>query len=579
MIIYEVVVKNFRGIKNMLWNPNGLISCLVGPGDSNKTTILDAIELALYPRWNVTFYDVDFYKVNVNEPIEIQVTLGNIPDELLTEDKYGLYKRGWRSREGIIDEPNGEGSECEAVLSISLKVGSDLEPKWSVITDRHTEGVSISWRDRARLGLVRLGAEVNRDFAWSKFSVLTRLCGDLTEIEAILADAHRKLREAIKSDSMERLLQAAKEVESAAKRFGVNPINKYEPRLDSRFVSLGMGSISLHDGEVPLMAAGLGTRRLIALAIQRAAIPAGAIVLIDEIEHGLEPHRIRRLIRSLKRGFHAEAGGSAKEEPNFGQIIFTTHTTTPILELDSNDLNIVRISEQGETIIKSVPAELQGIVRYMPHAILGRKCVICEGETEVGLCWGLEDYWQSKNNGESVACKGVEFISGEGSAAPKRAKLLCNLGFQVAYFGDSDKALDPSETELKAAGIEVILWEGKAAIEDRLAADLPLEFLQEMVAMVISNKDLASVASSISAEGKISKPDQDLEKLQSWLDYGWDEGALRMAIGKAAKRNKWFKSVNDGKSLAKVIVDSIPKIEKSDTFSKLRRLEGWCYGR
>jgi hypothetical protein len=573
------MIKNFRGIKSVLWNPNGLISCLVGPGDSNKTTILDAIELALSPRWNVNFSDVDFYKVNVNETIEIQVTLGGIPDELLTEDKYGLCKRGWLPHKGIIDEPDGEDPECECVLSISLKVGSDLEPKWSVITNRQPEGVPISWRDRARLGLVRLGAEVDRDFTWSKFSVLTRLCGDLAEIEAILADAHRKLREAIKSDSMEKLLQAAKEVENAAKSFGVSPTNKYEPRLDSRFVSLGMGSISLHDGEVPLMAAGLGTRRLIALAIQRAAIPAGAIVLIDEIEHGLEPHRIRRLIRSLKRGFHAGAGGAGKEEPNFGQIIFTTHTTTPILELDSNDLNIVRISAQGETIIKPVPAGLQGIVRYMPHAILGRKCVICEGETEVGLFWGLENYWQSKNNGESVACKGVEFISGEGSAAPGRAKLLCSLGFEVAYFGDSDKALDPSEAVLKAAGIEVILWEGKAAIEDRFAADLPLEFLQEMVATVISNKDLLSVANSISAEGKISKPGQDLQKLQSWLDAGWDEGTLRMAIGKAAKKNKWFKSINDGKSLAKIIIDSIPNIEKSDTITKLRKLEDWCYGR
>jgi hypothetical protein len=46
--------------------------------------------------------------------------------------------------------------------------------------------------------------------------------------------------------------------------------------------------------------AGLGTRRPIALAIERLSIPDGAIVLVDEIEHGLEPHRIRHALKILR---------------------------------------------------------------------------------------------------------------------------------------------------------------------------------------------------------------------------------------------------------------------------------------
>jgi putative ATP-dependent endonuclease of the OLD family len=39
--------------------------CLIGPGDSTKTTILNAIEYALSPKWNLTFTDNDFYQSNV----------------------------------------------------------------------------------------------------------------------------------------------------------------------------------------------------------------------------------------------------------------------------------------------------------------------------------------------------------------------------------------------------------------------------------------------------------------------------------------------------------------------------------
>lgn len=47
-----------------------------------------------------------------------------------------------------------------------------------------------------------------------------------------------------------------------------------------------------------MRAAGLGSRRLAALAIQRASFPEGGIVLVDEVETELEPHRLRHLIGS-----------------------------------------------------------------------------------------------------------------------------------------------------------------------------------------------------------------------------------------------------------------------------------------
>jgi len=49
------------------------------PGDSTKTTILDAIELCLYPRAYFLADDSDFFNLDVEEPIRIIVTLTDLP--------------------------------------------------------------------------------------------------------------------------------------------------------------------------------------------------------------------------------------------------------------------------------------------------------------------------------------------------------------------------------------------------------------------------------------------------------------------------------------------------------------------
>jgi hypothetical protein len=126
MRIHRVQVKRFRGIKELLWEPGDGIVCLVGPGDSMKTTILDAIEYALLPRWSIPFTDVDFFgtKARDDEPIEIHVTIGDVPGELLKEDRFGMYLRGWPLVETRDDEPE---DNCQPVLTVRLRV---VPPPW-----------------------------------------------------------------------------------------------------------------------------------------------------------------------------------------------------------------------------------------------------------------------------------------------------------------------------------------------------------------------------------------------------------------------------------------------------------------
>ncbi len=119
-----VEIRNFRGIKALTWYPGPGINCLIGPGDSGKSSILDAIDFCLGARRSVQFTDADFHLLDVETPLAIEVTLGELDDGLKNLDAYGMYLRGFDAETGTIeDEPE---KDAETVLTVRLTVAFSL---------------------------------------------------------------------------------------------------------------------------------------------------------------------------------------------------------------------------------------------------------------------------------------------------------------------------------------------------------------------------------------------------------------------------------------------------------------------
>ena len=178
--IIHLDIKNYRGIKHLSleFKADQNLICLIGRGDSGKTTILDAISSALSPSWNLNFYDTDFYNCDHNENIEIIVSLINIPEKFLSENKFGLYVRGLNLQNNtIIDDVNfgGINEELIPVLTIKLTVDSSLEPQWVVTNKRVQEDKPISGADRAHLNCYMISDYVDRHFSWNKGNPLYAL--------------------------------------------------------------------------------------------------------------------------------------------------------------------------------------------------------------------------------------------------------------------------------------------------------------------------------------------------------------------------------------------------------------------
>jgi putative ATP-dependent endonuclease of OLD family len=191
----KVEISNFRCIKKLSWLPSAGINCLIGPGDNGKSSILDAIDFCLGARRNVQFTDADFYELNVAIPIIISVTVGELGDDLKSLDAYGMFLRGFNFKTGEVEDEPDNGSET--VLTLELSVTSDLEPSWTLVSDRaKAQNLSrnLAWNDRVRLAPTRIGALADYNLAWRRGSVLNRLSDERPDASAALAKAARDAR-------------------------------------------------------------------------------------------------------------------------------------------------------------------------------------------------------------------------------------------------------------------------------------------------------------------------------------------------------------------------------------------------
>lgn len=564
MQIVFVEIENFRGIRMLRWAPSPGVNCLIGPGDSTKTTILDAIELCLNPRSYTFADDCDFYNLDFQQSIRITTTLAGLPLEFRAEDRYGLYLRGWNAQEERVEDEPRDG--LEDALSIAVVIDKSLEARWSIFNERIGEDKdppSIRYKDAKQLTTTRLGPYAERHLSWGRSSVLTRIGEASDGLSLQLAEASRAARQAFRGGEQAVFSDAVTRAEQLSKLFAVPVRGRYTAELDVQGVNITSGGIALHDESLPLRRLGTGSSRLIVSALQHDAGPSH-IALIDEIEHGLEPHRLARLLRYLK----------ASKDSVRSQIFLTTHSPVVIRELTVEDIFAVR-SSAGTTTVKAVAtnAKAQMNLRRTPEAFLARKILVCEGRTEEGLARGLDAWW-SAGNRDSFALQGAVAVSGTGKdTAPSIAEHLLDLGYSVFLLLDSD--VSPSEVSLKKVlerGGVVEQWQDKCSVEERVFLDLPWQGICKAIQYA------EEIFGSESVVGQINHL-LDAARLEKVADLSLpssrDSESFRRLLGGLAKKKEWYKSVERGERLAAIVGPDLGEIAGKPLALTLTKLRTW----
>lgn len=566
MRIRHLSIKNFRGIRELEWPvPDESLICLIGRGDSTKSTILEALRRAFYPQWNLAFDDADFYQCVPANAINIEVVVGGIPDSFRDLESYGHWLSGWDGSARRARSEPGDG--LEDTLRVRLSVHEDLEPEWRVIKSDDDGGIHFKASDRAKVGVSLIGALSDRHLTWGRGSLL----GRLTEGESLslsLASAGRAAKlalEALRDGSLNQFDTVASKAEQTARSLGVNVSSSYKAGLDSDAINVHVGGLTIHDGDMPLRQLGLGSKRMLMTGLQRQSLRLGHITLFDELEIGLEPHRIARLVEHLK-------------EDTSGQYIVTTHSPVVLRELTIRDLHIVHRNGGRTEIVSALqPAiadSVQGKMRSGAESFLAPKIVVCEGATEAGLLRGLDDHW-IVGGSSSFAYHGVALFDAVGASKIRQiAADLRRLSYDVAVLADSDAPSQFSDSDAEALrrdGVFVTKWSDHYSVEERIFLDLPWEgvICAFELACEIRGESGATVDQVSTQLGQVVD-----RSARRWTD----SPAMRRAIGQAAKAGDgWFKRQDHAQRWAQIICAHLddPSMSNTDFVRQVKALRAW----
>jgi hypothetical protein len=455
-----------------------------------------------------------------------------------------------------------------------LCVTGDLEPHWSLYSERAAEqGLErdLPWKLRNPIAPARIGTFSSSNLAWSRNSVLNRLTEERADLGPALAQAARHARTAFGNVANAELSKTLEIVTTAAADLGITVGHSAQALLDAHAVSIGDGAIGLHnESGIPLRALGTGSSRLLVTGLQRQAAGAAGIALIDEVEYGLEPHRLARLLDYL---------GAREAEP-IQQVFMTSHSPVALRELDGNQVHVTR--QEGDCHrIRPVGTQdlLQATLRADPEAFLARSVLVCEGASEVGFVRGLDHFWVTSGE-KSYFSLGGAYVNAGGGTPDKclqRATALQALGYRTMAFFDADKPSTAAiEAALTSAGGEILRWRDSRTLEDELFLSLPSVAVDALLQKAIERLSREMVRDHIrsASEGKCSLEEIETESLLD--DYSKETRRL-LAVASQTKNSAWFKALSVYQEIAEDIVGPNLVSAELGFVALVERLRTWIH--
>lgn len=544
MRIRHVKINNFRGIKNaeLTFPQDQRLICLIGPGDSTKTTILKAIHYVLWPNWNLTVSSNDFYECNTENPIIIEVTFDEFPKEFKDIEKYGFYLRGTTDAEP--DEPTDEN----CFLTARLEIDDLFEPKWSIVSNR-LKSKAFALADRQKISPGMIGIDFFQNLNWGQGSALVKYIDPKEEIRKNLSKFEAESRKIGDYQELDKIGNVIKKV---ADGYGVSINGEINNKVSLKSKNVS-SVIELFEDDKPFNQRGYGSKKLINLGLQVEGSKIDSLLLIDEIEIGLEPYRQRNLIHKLKQKVNQK-----------GQVLFTTHSPVVLAELDITKLIIVH-SENGNTSIQTAASqddvlnsEMQKILRRVPEAFLTRRVLVCEGKTEVGFIRAMDEAMQKKEN-HYMASQCVSYVDGNGGGtALDDAKGLSELGYEVAILIDNDvRDEDKKKKELLSKGIPVFTWPMGKCLETALLPLLPIENLESALQWDSDYKE--------ATWDELLK--QNLSEEKYLLKHELNSTEV-LQVAQICSQKSFFKRIAGGERLGKAVFSIFDKISSESEEKK-----------
>lgn len=547
MRIVKIVIKNFRGIKDgeILFPNHGV---LVGDNNTGKSTILEAIDLALGPERmkhrpvidEHDFYAGDYLVADNNIEISSEVIISDLSEEQETYFKDNL--EWWNnSTNTLLTEPPAEETDSEHVSSaLRVKfIGSyDTEEDdfigdtfyCSPVKDDSTL-TKFSTKDKRQCGflILRTLRTGSRALSLERGSLLDIIL-DLREIklklwEDVLVQLRRLPIAANPELGISTILTG---IQNALRNFvpsewGTDPqlkvtdLTRENLRKNlNAFIATGATKANGDKHIAPFKKQGTGTVNTLVLSMLSmiAELKKNVIFAMEEPEIAIPPHTQKRIISTIRK--------------QSAQALFTSHSPYVLEEFDPSEVIVL---QNNNGVIRSVPASFPNTIKRKQfkeqfrkkycEALLSKRVLIAEGRTEYDsiLVAARRLNELDPNKYSSLEALGISVIDAESdSQIEPIGKLLKSLGKTV--YAIYDKQEEVQRLKIIAA-IDVGFESSVKTFEKLVLEGVPASRLKTFALALVADGDwpnhITPTPNATSTDDEIKA---GLEKY-----FGWSKGA------------------------------------------------------
>lgn len=402
--------KSFKGEFNLQLNEG--LNIIVGDNEAGKSTILEAIHLALTGNFNGRHIRNEISQYLFNKEV-VELYLENINSGQGVELPYILIEIYFKGDGFPLYEGNGNSDKQGNVSGITFRIAfkedyqSEYETliKLESINSLPIEYYDVSWtsfaRDNVTPRLIPIKSALI-DSSSARYQngsdiYVSRIVKDTLQEEDIvnISQAHRKMRENFMKDHA---VSAINEKISGYSRLSDK---KVELSVDLSSKNAWEGSLVTELNNIPFQYIGKGEQSIVKteLALGNKQSKNASIILIEEPENHLSYSKLNQLVRNVKHNFADK------------QILITTHSSFVANKLGLNNLILLNNHQtlRLSSLNKGTKEFFEKIAGYDTlRLILCKKAILVEGDSDELI---VQKAYMKTHDGYLPIEDGIDIIS------------------------------------------------------------------------------------------------------------------------------------------------------------------------
>ncbi|HPE74778.1 MAG TPA: AAA family ATPase [Draconibacterium sp.] len=439
MHISKIHIENFKIFKGSFKLPlsNGM-NILVGDNEAGKSTIIEAIHLALSGLFNGKYLKNELTQYLFNNEVVTEY-IQNLEEgnsaAVLPHILIEVFMEG-----DDLDEFLGDASSEKAATGFFLKIAFDerFQPQYEKlvklggIKTLPIEYYNITWSSFARdesitprtipLKSALIDSTSSR-FQNGSDIYISHIVKEFLELDEIVevSQAHRRMKESFMDEPS--IIKINEKIKSAAKISE----KKVELSVELSSKNAWESSLMTYLEDIPFHFIGKGEQSIVKtkLALGHKKAKEANVILMEEPENHLSHSKLNQLISDIK-------SGSADK-----QIIVSTHSSFVANKLGLE--NLIFINDLKRTGLNDLSYDTQKFFKKLSgydtlRLILCKKAILVEGDSDELV---IQKAFQVSNDGKLPIEKGIDVIS-VGTSFLRFLEIAEKLNKDVVVVTDND---------------------------------------------------------------------------------------------------------------------------------------------